>query len=134
MAGKTAFSLSHSGRDKTALLSRLSRRDSGRDETPENPSKTACLTRDSTRDESPYCLAVSAFPPFRGKAGETEGRDTTARHPMTTQTVLGIDPGAHGATAVLDDSGALLHVVDMLVTKEASGRMATNTPLWGRRP
>jgi len=48
---------------------------------------------------------------------------------MTTQTVLGIDPGAHGATAVLDDSGALLHVVDMPVTKEASGRTATNAPL-----
>ena len=48
---------------------------------------------------------------------------------MTDQTVLGIDPGAPGATAMLDDSGALLAAHDMPVTKEAKGRSATNAPL-----
>jgi len=28
-------------------------------------------------------------------------------------TILGIDPGAHGAIAVLDDDGELLEVLDM---------------------
>ena len=32
---------------------------------------------------------------------------------MTAQTILGIDPGAHGAIAVLNDSGELLELVDM---------------------
>lgn len=48
---------------------------------------------------------------------------------MTAATVIGIDPGAHGAIAVLDESGALLEVVDMPSTSEANGRTATNAPL-----
>lgn len=43
--------------------------------------------------------------------------------------VIGIDPGAHGAIAVLDETGALLEVVDMPSTAEANGRTATNAPL-----
>ena len=48
---------------------------------------------------------------------------------MTAQTILGIDPGAHGAIAVLDEAGHLLEVVDMPSTLEANGRTATNAPL-----
>ena len=33
-------------------------------------------------------------------------------------TILGIDPGAHGAVAVLDESGDLLEVLDMPATAE----------------
>jgi crossover junction endodeoxyribonuclease RuvC len=44
-------------------------------------------------------------------------------------TILGIDPGAHGAIAVLDESGSLLEVHDMPATSEANGRTATNAPL-----
>lgn len=44
-------------------------------------------------------------------------------------TVVGIDPGAHGAIAVLDDGGQLLAVEDMPATREANGRHATNAPL-----
>jgi hypothetical protein len=43
--------------------------------------------------------------------------------------ILGIDPGAHGAIAVLDETGDLLAVEDMPSTPEASGRTATNAPL-----
>ena len=43
--------------------------------------------------------------------------------------VLGIDPGAHGAIAVLDEAGDLLDVFDMPSTSEASGRVATSAPL-----
>ena len=38
---------------------------------------------------------------------------------MSAQTVLGIDPGAHGAIAVLNDSGELLELVDMPSTPDA---------------
>jgi len=48
---------------------------------------------------------------------------------MTAPTILGIDPGAHGAIAVLDEAGQLLEVLDMPSTPEASGRTATNAPL-----
>jgi crossover junction endodeoxyribonuclease RuvC len=48
---------------------------------------------------------------------------------MTAQTILGIDPGANGAVAVLDEGGQLLDVLDMPSTREANGRMATNAPL-----
>jgi crossover junction endodeoxyribonuclease RuvC len=44
-------------------------------------------------------------------------------------TILGIDPGAHGAIAVLDDDGELLEVLDMPSPPEANGRTATNAPL-----
>ena len=50
---------------------------------------------------------------------------------MTAPTILGIDPGAHGAIAGLDANGALLEVVDMPTTPEANGRTATNAPLLG---
>jgi len=43
--------------------------------------------------------------------------------------VIGIDPGGHGAIAVLTENGALLDVVDMPATREANGRTATNAPL-----
>ena len=44
-------------------------------------------------------------------------------------TILGIDPGAHGAIAVLDESGELLEVLDIPTTLETIGRTATNAPL-----
>ena len=44
-------------------------------------------------------------------------------------TILGIDLGAHGAIAVLDEGGELLEVLDMPSTPEANGRSATNAPL-----
>jgi crossover junction endodeoxyribonuclease RuvC len=43
--------------------------------------------------------------------------------------ILGIDPGAHGAIAVLDESGELLEIHDMPSTPEPNGRTATNAPL-----
>jgi crossover junction endodeoxyribonuclease RuvC len=47
---------------------------------------------------------------------------------VTTKTVLGLDPGAHGAIAVLDESGDLLEVFDMPSMPEANGRIATSAP------
>lgn len=43
--------------------------------------------------------------------------------------VIGIDPGAHGAIAVLDESGDLLEVQDMPSTPEANGRTSISAPL-----
>jgi crossover junction endodeoxyribonuclease RuvC len=43
--------------------------------------------------------------------------------------VIGVDPGAHGALAVLSAAGDLLEVLDMPHTPEANGRTATNAPL-----
>jgi crossover junction endodeoxyribonuclease RuvC len=43
--------------------------------------------------------------------------------------VVGIDPGARGAIAVLGEGGELLEVLDMPSTPEANGRPATNAPL-----
>jgi hypothetical protein len=48
---------------------------------------------------------------------------------MSAQIILGINPGAHGAIAVLDEGGDLLDVVDMPSTPEGNGRSATNAPL-----
>jgi crossover junction endodeoxyribonuclease RuvC len=48
---------------------------------------------------------------------------------MAASIIVGIDPGAHGAIAILDEDGQLLEIVDMPVTREASGRSATNAPL-----
>lgn len=48
---------------------------------------------------------------------------------MALSCVLGIDPGAKGAVAILSSTGELLEVHDMPVTEEASGRKATNAPL-----
>jgi crossover junction endodeoxyribonuclease RuvC len=48
---------------------------------------------------------------------------------MSASLVLGIDPGAHGAIALLDETGELLDVLDMPSTPEANGRSATNAPL-----
>jgi hypothetical protein len=48
-----------------------------------------------------------------------------ARFPM----ILGLDPGAHGAIALLTDAGDLLSVEDMPSTTEANGKVATNAPL-----
>lgn len=47
----------------------------------------------------------------------------------SASTILGIDPGAHGAIAVLDQGGDLLEVHDMPSTTEATGRTSTNAPL-----
>jgi crossover junction endodeoxyribonuclease RuvC len=44
-------------------------------------------------------------------------------------TILGVDPGSHGAIGVLDEGGELLEVRDMPSTLEANGRSATNAPL-----
>jgi crossover junction endodeoxyribonuclease RuvC len=43
--------------------------------------------------------------------------------------ILGIDPGAHGAIAVLDGSGNLIAVHDTPSLEETAGRPATNAPL-----
>jgi crossover junction endodeoxyribonuclease RuvC len=43
--------------------------------------------------------------------------------------VIGLDPGAHGAIATLDETGQLVDIVDMPSTAEANGRPATNAPL-----
>lgn len=43
--------------------------------------------------------------------------------------VIGLDPGAHGAIATLDETRQLVDVVDMPSTAEANGRPATNAPL-----
>jgi crossover junction endodeoxyribonuclease RuvC len=43
--------------------------------------------------------------------------------------VVGIDPGAHGAIAVLNGAAELLGIIDMPSTQEANGRTATNAPL-----
>jgi hypothetical protein len=48
---------------------------------------------------------------------------------IATSTILGIDLGAHGAIAVLNENGELLELVDMPSTPEANGRTATNAPL-----
>lgn len=48
---------------------------------------------------------------------------------MTAPPILGIDPGAHGAIAVLDPAGELIAVHDMPSLPEANGRTATNAPL-----
>ena len=48
---------------------------------------------------------------------------------MTAQTIIGIDPGAHGAISVLNENGDLLEVFDMPSTPEANGRTATSAPL-----
>jgi hypothetical protein len=48
---------------------------------------------------------------------------------MSAQTILGIDLGAYGAIAVLDEGGDLLEVLDMPSTQESNGRIATNAPL-----
>jgi hypothetical protein len=50
-------------------------------------------------------------------------------HVVTTHTIIGIDPGAHGAIAILDEGGELLEVLDMPSTPEANGRTVTNAPL-----
>lgn len=48
---------------------------------------------------------------------------------MATNIVLGIDPGAHGAIAVLSRNGELLRVEDMPKTLQANGREATSPAL-----
>jgi crossover junction endodeoxyribonuclease RuvC len=48
---------------------------------------------------------------------------------MNSPSILGIDPGAHGAIATLSERGELLEVVDMPSLLEANGRSATNAPL-----
>jgi crossover junction endodeoxyribonuclease RuvC len=43
---------------------------------------------------------------------------------------IGIDPGVHGAVAVLDDEGALIQIYDMPTLQDgAKGRRAINAPL-----
>jgi crossover junction endodeoxyribonuclease RuvC len=51
---------------------------------------------------------------------------------VTERSVLGVDIGAHGAVAALDESGRLLWIEDMPSTPEANGRAATNAPLLAR--
>jgi crossover junction endodeoxyribonuclease RuvC len=48
---------------------------------------------------------------------------------MSAPIILGIDPGAHGAVAALNENGELLEVHDMPSTPGANGRQATNAPL-----
>jgi hypothetical protein len=48
---------------------------------------------------------------------------------MTSSTIVGVDPGAHGAIAILDETGQLLGIEDMPTSPAANGRTATNAPL-----
>jgi len=48
---------------------------------------------------------------------------------MSENRIIGIDPGAHGAIAVLDETGELLEIHDMPAIEESAGRPATNAPL-----
>jgi hypothetical protein len=48
---------------------------------------------------------------------------------IATSTILGIDPSAHGAIAVVNENGELVELVDMPSTPEANRRTATNAPL-----
>jgi crossover junction endodeoxyribonuclease RuvC len=48
---------------------------------------------------------------------------------MTCKLIAAIDPGAHGAIAILDDAGDLIEVHDMPAIEESAGRPATNAPL-----
>ena len=48
---------------------------------------------------------------------------------MTVSRVLGIDPGAKGAIAILSEAGELIEVIDMPATLEANGRKTTNAGL-----
>ena len=43
--------------------------------------------------------------------------------------IIGLDPGAHGAIAELDEDGDLLQIHDMPSLDEGNGRPATNAPL-----
>jgi crossover junction endodeoxyribonuclease RuvC len=47
----------------------------------------------------------------------------------TVRVIVGIDPGAHGAIAVLTVAGELLAVYDMPSIEESAGRPSTNAPL-----
>jgi crossover junction endodeoxyribonuclease RuvC len=49
-----------------------------------------------------------------------------------TAVILGIDPGAHGAVALLDENGELVEAHDTPSTREANCRTATNAPLLAR--
>jgi crossover junction endodeoxyribonuclease RuvC len=51
---------------------------------------------------------------------------------MPLSCVLGIDPGAQGAVAILDVSGQLIAVEDMPATQERSGRYVTDAALLSR--
>jgi crossover junction endodeoxyribonuclease RuvC len=53
---------------------------------------------------------------------------STARWSATVS-VIGIDPGAHGAVAVLDEGGDLVEIHDMPSLEETLGRPTTNAPL-----
>jgi crossover junction endodeoxyribonuclease RuvC len=44
-------------------------------------------------------------------------------------TIVGIDPGANGAIAILDERGELVEVHDMPAIEETAGRPSTNAPL-----
>jgi hypothetical protein len=48
---------------------------------------------------------------------------------MKHEIVIGIDPGAHGAIAVLDGDGNLLDIHDTPALEEKSGRPTVNAPL-----
>jgi crossover junction endodeoxyribonuclease RuvC len=46
--------------------------------------------------------------------------------------VIGIDPGGHGAIVFMTDLGVIIDIADMPVTIEANHRSATNAPLLHR--
>ena len=56
-------------------------------------------------------------------------RGSANKEPNVQSLIIGIDPGAHGAIAILDEAGQLLDVIDMPSTPEANGRTATSAPL-----
>ena len=62
-------------------------------------------------------------------AREDRAMRATLLGDVAMDVVLGIDPGAHGAIAAIDESGNLLWIEDLPSTPEANGRPATNAPL-----
>ena len=76
--------------------------------------------------DSPSTLARYPLPapdiPTSGLLSQSD------KEPLMTH-VLGIDPRAHGAIAILDDSGDLIEIHDMPSIEETAGRPATNAPL-----
>jgi hypothetical protein len=84
---------------------------------------TACDGRLSEVNSNNQPALYGAF------ASESQGLIGDVSAAAMDAVVVGIDPGAHGAIAVLTEAGQLLGVFDMPSTPEANGRAATNANL-----
>jgi crossover junction endodeoxyribonuclease RuvC len=80
---------------------------------------------------NPRRLLASTFRPFvqRQIASDSSVSLGDVSAAAMDAVIVGIDPSAHGAIAVLNAAGQLLDVIDMPSTLEANGRTATNAPL-----